>query len=212
MKIIKWIKRLIILLVFIIIAIGIGGIIYLNSVHVEVTDDDLPQDVYGNANYLSIRLQTKIFQIVTADEGAVDNHIEDYINLMVYKTIKDDVNEFYDPIHGDSAESQYIVSNQWVEIDYIIAEILDNKEVKVTVSIKRNVFPKAMTAIYFYFDMNFNFTSMKMKLALNNVYIDDKEISRNVYDRIIDMAGQESIENAVDKGTLDLDEYTYIIT
>lgn len=194
------------------LVLSIGSIVYINSLSVEITDDDLPQNVYGQSGNLNMRMNMTILQIVQAEQGQADQHIEDFINLNIYKTIRDDINEAYDPILGDTPESQYIIKNAWLELDYIYAELMEDQEVKLTVSLKRDNFPKAMTAVYFYFDMNFSYSSMKMKLTLNRVVIDDQEVSRSVYDRLVGFADKEMIENSVDKGTLDLDNYTYVIT
>jgi hypothetical protein len=212
MKIFKWIKRvLIIFLLLIIIASGVS-LLYLQSIQVEISDDDLPQNVYATSGFLPLMMQSKIGQIVYGDESERDGHIEDFLNLLIYQTIRDDINPDYDPVNGDQPSSQYITKNPWLQVDYIFAQVMDDDQIKMTVSLKRNTFPKAMTAFYFYFDMAFNPSTMTMKLTLNQVMVDEDIVSKKVYDRILNIAGKEKIETSIDKGILDLENYTYKIT
>jgi hypothetical protein len=212
MKIFKWIKRLLIVILLLIIILSSVSLFYLQSVEVEIRDEDLPQNVYATSGFLPLMMQSKIGQIVYGDESERDGHIEDFMNLLIFQTIRDDINQDYDPINGDQPSSQYISKNAWLQVDYVFAQVMEDDQIKVTVSLKRTSFPKAMTAFYFYFDMAFNTNSMTMKLTLNQVMIDDDIVSEKVYDRIIGLVGKGKLESSIDKGTLDLENYTYKIT
>lgn len=206
---IKKVLKSILISIIIFMVLFIGGLfIYLNSVKVEITDEDLPENVYTYNGSLNILMLSTISNIVQ-NNGNRDQLIEDYINILIYKTIRDDINPEYDPMNGESEESQYITKNFFFQLDYIIADLTEDDQMMVTLSLKRLGFPKAMTAFYFYFDMSFQSTSLT--LSLDKVYIDDNEISKSTYDYFVSMADKETIEASIDKGTLDLDEYTYEI-
>ncbi|MFP4478725.1 MAG: hypothetical protein ACLFPM_04780 [Candidatus Izemoplasmatales bacterium] len=205
----KLIKGLIIFIV-VILVIAIGGtLIFLNSVEVNVTEDDLPEEVYDTSGNLDTMMEDKMIDIVSADESQTNELFEDFLNMMIYKTIKDNINENYDPINGESEESQYIVKHPQFTLDYIIAEMTEDDQVRMTVSVKRNSFPSATTAFYFLFDMEVIRSTMTFELTLDKVYLDEKEIQYRVYDYFVSYADKDQIESQVDKGTLDLDEYTY---
>lgn len=208
MFILKILKKLVIAIVILSVVLIAGLFIYLNTVEVNITDDDLPENVYTYEGSLNILMLSTISDIVS-NNGDRNERIEDYINLLIYKTIKDDINPDYNPINGETDQSQYITKNLAFQLDYIIANLTDDNQIMITVSLKRLTFPKAMTAIYFYFDMTFQSTTLT--LALDQVYIDDQEISKSTYDYLVSMADKEKIESSIDKGTLNLDDYTYEI-
>ncbi|QWC00242.1 hypothetical protein KHQ88_01355 [Mycoplasmatota bacterium] len=208
----KLIKRLILFLIIIIILTFVGVIIFLNSVEVQITEEDLPQDVYESSGNLSTMMQNKMISIARQEDGDSYNDFEDFLNIMILKTIRDNINALYDPLNGVEEESEYIINHSQFTLDYVYADITEDGQVKVTVSLKRNNIPSVSTALYFYFDMEVIETSMTYKLTLDKVYLDEREISKNVYDYIVSFADKEQIESQVDKGTLDLDEYTYQVS
>ena len=207
----KLIKRLIIFIVIVLVLAFGGLLIFLNSVKVNITEANLPEDVYNSTGDLDTIIENKMISIASSDETETNNLFEDFLNIMIFKTIRDNINSEYDPLNGDSEASEYIVEHKQFTLDYIIAEITEDDQVKLTVSIKRESFPKAITAIYFYFDMEVSRTTMSFILTLDKVYLDDKEINRRVYDYFVSFANKDEIESQVDKGTLDLDDYTYEI-
>lgn len=208
----KWIKRLIIFIVIILIlAIG-GTLIFLNSVKVNITEDDLPEEVYDSEGNLETMMQDKRIDIINADSSNRNALFEDFLNMMIYKTIKDNINPAYDPINGETEESEYIVKHSQFTLDYIIAEMTEDDQVKLTVSIKRNTFPSVTTAFHFYFDMEVSTLYMSFTLTLDKVYLDDNEIKHRTYNYFVSLADKDQIESQVDTGTLDLDDYTYEVT
>ncbi|MGE4571222.1 MAG: hypothetical protein AB7E09_00545 [Candidatus Izemoplasmatales bacterium] len=213
MFIFKLIRRMVLFFLVIIVITFVGLLIYMNSVNVNITDEDLPENVYNSSKNLEIRMIDSMIEIVTSDNQEDANQdIEDFLNLMIFKTIRDDINAEYDPIKGESDQSQYIIEDSLFTLDYLIANVNDEDQVVLTVSLKRYGFPKFETALYFYFDIDLSFAKRKMILTLDKVFLDNQEISRGVYDYVVSMADKDSIESAVDKGELDLDKYTYTIS
>ncbi|MDA3931213.1 MAG: hypothetical protein PF513_00595 [Tenericutes bacterium] len=208
----KLIKRLIIFIVIIVVIAFAGMLIFLSSVKVNITEDDLPTDVYEASGNLTTMMQNKMINMATFSAGDSYNDFEDFLNIMIFKTIKDNINPEYDPLNGETEESEYIVDNSQMTLDYIIAETTEDNQMKITVSVKRGSFPQVTTAFYFIFDIEFFRTSMSFKMTLDKVYLDDKEISSRIYDYFISMADKDQIESQIDKGVLDLDEYTYEVT
>lgn len=208
----KLIKRLVFAVLVILVLVISGTLLMLNSVKVDITVEDLPENVYGSPDDLSARIQAKMLEIVLADESDTNEHLEDFMNLLIFKTIRDDVNTVYDPINGEISESEYIIKHEQFTLDYIYATLLENDQMMLTVSLKRPSFPKAKTALYFYFDMEMKYETMTMKLTLDKVKIDTRLIKRNIYDYLVSYMDKDAVEGFVDKGTLDLDKYTYEIS
>lgn len=207
----KIIKRTLIVVIVLFVILVTSAVFYLKSVEVYVTEDALPEGVYDSSTNLNLLMLQSVTNIVMSDERDADTHIEFFMNVMIYKTIRDDINPEYDPIHGESKESQYIVSNIFITIDYMYVEMTEDNQLLLTVSLKRNSFPKVATAIYLYFDVDFNYQNMSLLLTLDQVLLDEKEIAKSTLTRILNLVDQEKIENSVARGTLDLDEYTYSV-
>lgn len=208
----KLFKYIFVTLFIVIILVFAGTLIFLNSIEVNITDDDLPQEVYDTSSTNNMVMLGAMSNIVTSGNGDVNGYIETFINAMIYQTVLDDVNPFYDPINGEIPDSQFIIKNAFITIDYIYANITEDNQIKITVSMKRGSFPSVTTAMYLYFDMDYSPLLFKLTMSLNSVYMDDTEISQSIYNTILNQMDKESIENSVDKGTLDLDEYTYEIS
>jgi hypothetical protein len=206
----KIIKRLLIFL-FLVIIIVIG-LLYLgiNRISTTVTEADLPQDVYESDGDISVLLLSKAAEIVLADEEDSYTLIEDFINLLIFDIIKDNINPEYDPINGDDEVNKYIISRDKLTIDYIYAHLNEENQLIITVSIKR---PNIVeTAFHFVFDIEYEFSSFSLTLSLDKVFLHDIEIKRNIYDYFVSMADKNQVEQYVETGELDLEEYTYSIS
>ncbi len=206
----KIIKRLLIFL-FLVIIIVIG-LLYLgiNRISTTVTEADLPQDVYESNGDISVLMLSKAAEIVLADEEDSYTLIEDFINLLIFDIIKDNINSEYDPINGDDEINGYIISRDKLTIDYIYAHLNEENQLIVTVSVKR---PNIVeTAFHFVFDIEYEFSSFSLTLSLDKVFLHDIEIKRNIYDYFVSMADKNQVEQYVETGELDLDEYTYSIS
>ena len=206
----KIIKRLLIFLFLVIIIVL--GLLYLgiNRISTTVTEADLPQDVYESDGDISVLLLSKAAEIVLADEEDSYTLIEDFINLLIFDIIKDNINPEYDPIIGDDEVNKYIISRDKLTIDYIYAHLNEENQLIVTVSIKR---PNIVeTAFHFVFDIEYEFSSFSLTLSLDKVFLHDIEIKRNIYDYFVSMADKNQVEQYVETGELDLEEYTYSIS
>jgi len=207
----KLIKRLVIILMVIVFIVSISGIIFLNSVKVETGPEDLPEEVYQSSQNLEARMALVMFDIVSSTQSSQRNEsIAEFFNYLIFKTIRDDINETYDPLNSDGSDA-IISDSGFFILDFMIASSNEDGEIVILVSIKRDDFPSFATAFYFHFKIDFTPLTTELTMTLKNVYIDQREISRTVYDYFVSLADKESIENAIDKGKLDLDTYTYTI-
>jgi hypothetical protein len=153
---------------------------------------------------------SKAAEIVLADEEDSYTLIEDFINLLIFDIIKDNINSEYDPINGDDEINGYIISRDKLTIDYIYAHLNEENQLIVTVSVKR---PNIVeTAFHFVFDIEYEFSSFSLTLTLDKVFLHDIEIKRNIYDYFVSMADKNQVEQYLETGELDLDEYTYSIS
>jgi hypothetical protein len=188
------------------------GLLYLgiNRISTTVTEADLPQDVYESNGDISVLMLSKAAEIVLADEEDSYTLIEDFINLLIFDIIKDNINSEYDPINGDDEINGYIISRDKLTIDYIYAHLNEENQLIVTVSVKR---PNIVeTAFHFVFDIEYEFSSFSLTLTLDKVFLHDIEIKRNIYDYFVSMADKNQVEQYLETGELDLDEYTYSIS
>lgn len=188
------------------------GLLYLglNRISTTITESDLPQDVYASSGDISVLLLSKAADIVLADEEDSYTLIEDFINLLIFDIIKDNINSEYDPINGDDEINNYIIAKDKLTIDYIYAHLNEENQLIVTVSIKRSNIVE--TAFHFVFDIEYEFSSFSLTLSLDKVFLHDIEIKRNIYDYFVSMADKNQVEQYVETGELDLDEYTYSIS
>jgi hypothetical protein len=182
----------------------------INRISTTVTEADLPQDVYESNGDISVLMLSKAAEIVLADEEDSYTLIEDFINLLIFDIIKDNINSEYDPINGDDEINGYIISRDKLTIDYIYAHLNEENQLIVTVSVKR---PNIVeTAFHFVFDIEYEFSSFSLTLTLDKVFLHDIEIKRNIYDYFVSMADKNQVEQYLETGELDLDEYTYSIS
>ena len=206
----RFVKRVFIVLLVLVTLLVAGTFIFLMSVHTSITEEALPQEVYMNEP-TSIALATAIGQVVLADDEQKNQAIETFLNVMIFRTVRNDINPDYDPMREDEGESQYIIKESGFILDYVIANVLEDDIVKLTVSLKRSQFPFFSSAIYFYFDMALNPTTMSFKLTLNHVDIDKMTISHQIYDWLVSRIDKEAIQASVTVGELNLEDYTYTI-
>jgi hypothetical protein len=207
----KFIKRLIIFILFLVVVVLGLGIFAINRIKTEITESDLPQDVYESSGDFTALIRTKVLAIILADEEDSYTLMEEFINLLIIDIIRENVNSEYDPLNGETEESQYIINHEQFQLDYIYAHLNEDNQIIVTVSIKRETLPKAMTAFHFIFDVEYERSTFNLVLTLNQVYLHNIEVRRSIYDYFVSLADKDQIEAFVDTGTLDLEEYTYTI-
>lgn len=202
------IRGILVLLTLIIVILAIVH----TKVSVDISSDDLPQDMYqtdGTLSELAMLTLTAIVNPLSVE----DNYTltEEFINYMILDSIRENVNASYHPLDDtcDDASCLYIVETELGYVQYVFAELIEDNQLLVTVSFYREDFPETTTALYATFDIDVSILELQMTLTLDTLHLGDIQISKNQLDTIFGFFDKESIESAVTMGELDLSSYTY---
>lgn len=210
----KIIKRLIIFLVFIIVVVLFGIIIFVNRIDYQVTAEDLPQDVYENVGDGLVFAKFKLLDLVYADEDERYTLTEEIVNLIIYDSIKENINELYDPLGTcTTSECLNIVAEDLYYLDYVFAKINENDQMVITASFGVDSVIDIDTALVMVFDIEFDFTASipYVEFTLNSYALGEKKLSKSLLEMLFKRVNKEEIEDSVSFGTLNLDDYTYKI-
>jgi hypothetical protein len=207
-------KKLIIILI-VLAALIFGGIAYATSwVDETVTEDDLPEAVYDSSGTTEQGMTDTAIALFnptnTEDEYTL---VETFINYVIYDSIKENLNEDYDPL-GDceTSECYTIQGSKYADVRYAYAHLNDDDQLIITVSAHRDSYPSFDTAVHLTFDVSIEITSGELVLTLQDTHLADNHIKESMLDRILGFTDQAAIEDSVTTGTLDLDEKTYTYT
>ena len=205
----KTIRNLIIILI-ILIALGVIG---LGAIEVDVDDSSLSTIVYEEDANLTDILQAKFISLFVSGSTEESSLVEDIINLVIYDSIKNNINSDYDPL-GDceTTECNYVIYEDYYYINYIFAEMNDDGQLVLTVSFGTEEIIEVNTILVLVFDVDIKLLSMSIELTLDKYYLAEYEISKTMLDRIFSKIDTENIESQVSKGELNLEEYTYTIS
>ncbi len=204
-------KKLIIILV-VLAAIIFGGIAYATSwVDETVTEDALSEAVYdstGTTEQGMTETAMALFNPTNSDDEYT--LVETFINYVIYDSIKQNLNEDYDPL-GDceTSECYTIQESRYADVRYAYAHLNDDNQLIVTVSAHRDSYPSFDTAVHLTFDISIEITSADLVLTLQETHLADNLIEESMLDRILGFTDQGAIEDSVTTGTLDLDDKTY---
>ncbi|MFA7560675.1 MAG: hypothetical protein WCY80_01085 [Candidatus Izemoplasmatales bacterium] len=205
----KILRRLLIVILILVALVALGVTVFINRIKVNVTADELPQDVYeANGDYADY-MRLKGLEMISADEEEQYSLIEEFLNYLILDIIKEDINTEYAPLDGETETEKNIVNHDQFNLDFIYAHQSENDQIVVTVSVKRSDFPEVMTAFNFYFDVEYSMFTLT--LSLDKVFLADMEVKYSIYDYFVSLADKDALEDYVTDGTLDLDNYTYTI-
>ncbi len=204
-------KKFIFILI-IIAALVIGGISYVTSrFHESVTADDLPELVYDSQETTGEGMENTLLELFNpmSDEDEY-NLVENFINYVIYDSIKENINDEYDPL-GDCEEEACttIVTSNVAQIEYAYAHLNEDNQLIVTVNAVREGYPSFETAVHLTFNVEIDVPGTSLVLTLVETHLADDEISESMLDRILGFTDKDGIEKSVSTGTLDLDEKTY---
>lgn len=213
----KIIKRLLLFLLVVVIGIVIYAFSFINSIQYSVTADDLPQDVYTTDGDLLAYAKTKIVRLVTSSIDERYTLTEDFINLIIWDSIRENVNSNYDPLGTACSESlstdcQRIVSENYYDIDYAFAKLNDDSQLVITISGGIDKIIHKATALIMIFNIDFRFIDMEVVFTLDSYSLGDRELSKSLLDRLFGYFGKADVENNISFGTLDLTDYSYTIS
>ncbi len=210
----KFIKRLLLFLIIILIGLVIFAFSFINSIEYTVTAGDLPQNVYENSGNLLPYAQTKIVELITADEDERYTLTEEIINLIILDSIRENINENYDPLGDcDTASCLRILDEEYFYIDYVFAELNDDNQLVVTLSSGANKIISKSTALMLTFDIEFDISiNMSLTLTLSEYSLGERDLSIKILDFIFNKLDKDSVESSMTMGTLDLNDYTYTLS
>ena len=206
-------KLLIVLTIVVLILAGVFAFVK-SKIQVDITEMDLPQDVYESGGDPFAIAQLKLLEILnpfsTEDEYTLT---EEFLNYMLLDSIRSNVNEDYDPLNDSCTDSacDFIAATDYGNEEYAFVELNDDNQMVVTVNFARSDFPEIETALFAVFDVEFKLTEFEIELLLDALYINDIEITEENLDTILGFFDPTVIEDMITMGELNLEEYTYTI-
>jgi len=208
----KIIKRLFILIIVIALVLVVGVFMFTKSIAYEVTDADLPQDVYSESGNLLTIAQLNLMGLVLADEQERYTIIEEFMNYVLLDSIRTNINSAYDPL-GDliTDDANYVMSKGAFYIDYVYAELNDNDQIVVCLCFGTNQYYTMHSALFLTFDIDIEIELLNVNvvLTLSEYKIADKKLSMKILDFAFNKLDKSSIEDSMTFGVLDLDAYTF---
>ncbi len=211
----KFLKRFLVFLLVIVVALVVVLFSFLNTIEYQVTDADLPSDVYETSGDLLAFAKLKAVSLVLAGNEDRYTIMEEFINLIILDSIRENINPDYDPLATDCSDTScdYIMYDEYYFIEYAYAELNDDNQLVITISAGANKYVSTETALIMVFDIEFDIVpNMQVVLTLDTYYLGEKQLSQNLLDQIFDRVGRQSIEDSITFGDLNLTDYTYTIS
>ncbi|MBN2540908.1 MAG: hypothetical protein JXB08_05215 [Bacilli bacterium] len=211
----KFLKRFLIFLLVLVVAIVLVAFSFINSIRYEVTEADLPQTVYASSDDLLTYAKLKVVSLVLASADDRYTITEEFINIIIFDSIRENINSTYDPLNDDCtvAACDFIVTDEYYYLDYAYAELNEDNQLVVTISVGTNKIISAKTAIILVFDIEFDMgLDPKVVFTLDSYSLGEKQMSKSLLDRIFDTIGHQSVEDSMTFGDLNLTDYTYTIS
>lgn len=206
-------KKLLIVLGVLTAVLFFGWTYVKGQIAVDVTDDDLPEGVYTTSPaLLFFNAQYNLFQIANPLSSEDDMTLtEEYLNLMLFYSIRENINDEYDPLNDDcgTAACDVIVSTGYGDVEYAYVELNSDNKIVLHVNFNRTDFLSVETALVAVFDVDISLMEMALTLTLEDVYINDILIKESQIDWVLSQFDPKSIEASIAIGTLDLEEKTY---
>ena len=210
----KFLKKILLFVVFLAVLFLVGSFAVLRAHDVQLTDSDLPQDVYeGDGDLLAIA-EVKLIALLALHPEEPGEPVEEFLNYLILYMIHDKVNPDYDPLE-ESCETDacnLIAGDDGFYVDYAFAALTGDQQILLTVGLGSHTAFESRTAVYLYFDLEMDYLSAGFTLSLDRCFVAATEISRQTLGWLVDRVGQEAIEDAVSFGTLDLDAFTYSVS
>lgn len=208
-------KKLLIFIIVLALAIFIGINILVSKIEVDITESDLPQDVYESSGDPLTIAQLKLLEILNPlsleDEYTLT---EEFLNYMLLDSIRSNVNNEYDPLNASCTEvsCDLITETPYGNVEYAFVELNSDNQIVLTVNFARSDYPKVETALFAVFDVEFKLTEFEIDLVLDSLYLNDIEIKKEHLDTVLGYFDAEAIEGMISIGSLDLEDYTYTVS
>lgn len=209
----KLIKKLLILILGILVIFSLITLFVIKDIQVEITNADLPQDVYEENGDLLAIAKAKLIGFAVFHMNDDDyTGIEEFLNYYILYEIHHELNSDYDSFAETQTDAtKFIYTYESFYIDYIFASITDNDQIELTISFGSSRFKMLDSALHLYFDIDVSAPDMSLTLTLTDVYLDTIKIDQSLLDQIFSYLNKDAIEESVTTGTLDLTNYTYTV-
>ncbi len=206
-------KKLIFIIVALVAILAIGVEVVTSMINETITKEALPETVYqDDTPFDSAHSALQDFFTPNSGEGDYSS-IELFMNYMIYDSIKENFNASYAPLGDCETDAcQYIMTTSYATVDYAFAQLNDDDQIVLTISVKRFSYPTVETAVHLVFDMSVNEVDAGFTLTLNHARIADRIITTETLDRVMAYVDKEAIEASITYGELDLDAYTYTVS
>lgn len=211
----KFIKIFFGIIIGLVILIFVGVLIFLNSIKVEVTDDDLPQGIYTETGDLESLSQIYLLGIIVASDADRYTLVNGFMNYMILDSIRTNVNPDYNPLGSlDTVEANYVTYDKNFYIDYIYANLNDDNQIVVTAAFGSDSIIKVDSALNLTFDIDLDISlfNVGFTLTLVDYALSDTSLSFQVLDFIMSRLDKTEIEGQISMGDLDLEDYTYSLS
>ncbi len=124
--------KLLKILLVLIVVLGAAVFFAYKTVHVEVDEADLPQDVYEENSDLLLLVNAKMLELFVLSTGDEYTLVEETVNLIILDAIRENVNEDYAPLGTcETVECNYITSNDNYYVNYLWAELSDDNCIEI---------------------------------------------------------------------------------
>ncbi len=203
-------KKLLFMLLFIIIIFAVGMFMLMQSIRVEITNDDLPQSVYQNVDDADALLTQALIDVFdTGTEESQYRFTETYINFLILQAIKENINPDYDPLSDcETIACEYIYKEDG-GINYLFAQLEDNNQLTIVISFTTDQIIPYETAVYVTFDVSIDMADNRLLLTFDRMAVGPYTIPSVLIDFVMNQLELSSFESMIDTGTLDLDNMTY---
>ena len=200
-------------LIFVLVLLFVFLLVAKGAIQVDVDENLLPTNVYEEDADLLTLVNTRMYDLFMTSVTNEYTIVEEVVNLIILDSIRDNVNSEYDPIGDcDTTECNFIVYEDNYYINYIWAELSDDNQLIIHVSLGSEKFIGVNTVFNFYFDIEIDYLGFGIELTLDAYTLGDVDLSMEILNRIFSNIDTEQIEGQVSKGELDLTEYSYKIS
>ncbi len=203
-------KKLLLFLLFFVIIFAVGMFVLMQSIRVKVTNEDLPQSVYQNVGDTDALLTQALIDVFeTGSAESQYNLTEVYMNILILQAIKENINPNYDPLSDcQTIDCTYIYKDDG-GINYLFAQLEDNNQLTIVISLTTDQIIPYETAVYVTFDVSIDMTENRLLLTFDRLAVGPYTIPGVLIDFVLNQLDLSSFESMIDTGTLDLDTMTY---
>ena len=133
---------------------------------------------------------------------------------MLLDSIRENINEDYDPLNEDCTvlECDVIVDTEYGNVEYAYVKLNEDNQIVATINFNRESFPGVETAVYLIFEVEVKLTELEIVLVLDTVFLNETEITTDNLDFILGYFNSEKIEDMITIGVLDLETYSYTVS